>query len=144
MNLRPAVVATTAVLLSSACASVRRPTFFGEWRVASFAAPGISALTSEQASSWIGTSATYGEALASFGDAQCTGPSYVRHTLSTADFFIHYHVAAAALGLVSEPIEIVEVKCDGLSPGRGDRLIVRSADALLTPWDGVFFELGRR
>lgn len=74
MSFRACALATIAAVLSTACAAARKPAFFGDWRVTSFASPGVSALTPEQAATWIGLSATYTEDLASFAEAACANP----------------------------------------------------------------------
>jgi hypothetical protein len=60
------------------------------------------------------------------------------------EFETAYHVRGAALGLEGQTVTLITVTCPSAWTNRGSVLIVKSRDALLTTWDGVFFELERR
>jgi hypothetical protein len=63
----------------------------------------------------------------------------------TADeFTTQYHVRPADVGLPGDAVTQITVTCPSSWTNRGSILLVKSRDALLTMWDGVFFELERR
>jgi heat shock protein HslJ len=117
---------------------------FGDWRVVSFKAPGISAMTTAEAGAWKGTEASYGETRAAFGPDECTRPTYESRTMSVNEFAQEYRVSAADLGLSGPSLTLVTVTCASPWTNHGSVLIVKSVKTLVTTWDGVFFELERR
>lgn len=122
-----------------------RAPYFGNWRVTSYKIPGISAMTSKQAAAWVGTAATYRQDLASFGRSSCANPSYESRSVSAEQFTEDYRVTPKALGVEGGSLTLVTVTCRPTEwTNRGSLLIVKSPNALLTTWDGVFFELARR
>jgi uncharacterized lipoprotein YbaY len=134
---------STVSLVLRMISSTAQAAVFGEWRVTSFAAPGISALTPKEASAWIGTRANYAEGLALFGEERCDRPSYETRSMTLDQFAEEYRVRPADVGLRGEPLTRVTVGCSTPWSHRGRVLFVRSPDALLTTWDGTFFELER-
>ena len=140
----PIVVLLGAALAVGSCAARSRPVFQGDWRVIWFTAPGISALAPTEATAWIGTVATYDKDRAAFGRESCAAPSYATRTMTPDEFAREYRVRAADLGLQGDAVTLVTVTCPSAWTSHGSLLIVKSADVLLTMWDGVFFELERR
>ena len=136
------MLCTTLALAS--CAARSHPVFHGDWRVVLFTAPGNSALAPTEAAGWIGTVATYDAHRAVFGRDTCTAPTYATRTMTPDEFAKEYHVRPSNLGLGDETVTLVTVSCPSAWTNRGSLLIVKSDDALLTMWDGVFFELERR
>jgi hypothetical protein len=133
----------TALAFAS-CAARSRPVFHGHWRVILFTAPGISGLGPTEAAHWIGTVATYDTHRAVFGRETCAAPAYSTRTMTPDEFATEYRVRAADLGLEGGAVTQITVTCPTAWTNRGSLLIVKSRDALLTMWDGVFFELERR
>lgn len=128
----------------AACASAPRTPYYGDWRVLSFSAPGISATSANEAAKWVGARATYAKDRAAFGPDECRAPTYTSRTLTAQDFVAAYRVRADALGLTDPTVTIVTVSCRSAWTNRGSLLIVKSATNLITTWDGVFYELERR
>jgi len=114
----------------------------GQWTVIGWWTPGISALSQEQAESWVGTRAAYGEALAEFGPKRCRNPDYHQESLTREDFIEHYRVRPETLGVDRTPIPVVHVDC-GLAPSPGQVLILKSPHRMITLWDGAFLEMAR-
>jgi hypothetical protein len=133
-----------AALVAGSCAARSRPVFQGGWRVIWFTAPGISALAPTEATGWIGTVASYDKHRAAFGREICDQPSYATRTMAPDEFAKEYRVRPADLGLQGDAVTLISVTCASPWTNRGSLLVVKSADVLLTTWDGVFFELERR
>jgi hypothetical protein len=129
------------VLMVTACASAPKLPVFGTWKVASYSAPGVSAQPSVPSLAWVGVSASFAPDDARFGEDRCSAPKYTARTLSAAEFQQEYRVPAATLGITGEPVAVYRLDCGYDWGGRTNTLIVKSPDALLTPWDGTFFEL---
>ena len=114
----------------------------GNWRVTGHQAPGISAMPSDTAATWVGRTAEYSRTRTRFGTEECDGPRYFPSTLSAEGFAAEFGVPVHALGLEA-PLMVITVRCRDGWTGPGTRLLVRNPDLMLTPWDGVFFELQR-
>ena len=127
---------TVSLVLRIVSSTVPAASVLGEWRVTSFAAPGISALTPRAASAWIGTRANYAQGLALFGEERCDRPSYETRSMTLDQFAGEYRVRPADVGLRGQLVTRVTVGCSTAWSHRGQVLFVRSPDALLTTWDG--------
>lgn len=115
----------------------------GSWRVAAHQAPGVAALSGQEADTWVGRTAGYSRELARFGTQECSWPSYEMGSLADDRAFAAEFGVPSAAGSLSTPVRVVEVRCDGRWEGPGRRLLVKGPNQLLTVWDGVFFELRR-
>jgi hypothetical protein len=129
------------VVTVTACASAPKLPVFGTWKVASYSSPGVSAQASVPALAWVGVSASFDRDDARFGGDRCSSPKYTARTLSVSEFQQEYRVAPATLGISGDPITLYSLECGYNWGGRANTLIVKSPTALLTPWDGTFFEL---
>ena len=90
---------------------------------------------------WVGVSASFDPGDARFGGNRCSAPKYTPRTLSAAEFQQQYHAAAATLGITGDPITVYGIDCGYDWGSKTNTLIVKSPNALLTPWDGMFLEL---
>ena len=143
--MRPPFFLTLGLVLAlGSCAARSRSTFLGDWRVIWLTAPGVSALAPTEATGWVGTVATYDDHRAVFGRDACNAASYTTRTVTPEGFTQEYRVRPTDLGLQGEAITLVTVSCASAWTNRGSLLIVKSADEMLTTWDGVFFVLERR
>jgi uncharacterized membrane protein len=118
------------------------PAIEGSWQVAGHRAPGVSAMSAEDAKKWAGRKARFSRAAARFGDQECSAPAYEGDRLSAEAFAREYRVSPGQLGL-QPPIQAIDVRCAEDWSGPGGRLFVKGPDELLAPWDGVFLELRR-
>ena len=115
--------------------------YLGEWSVSSVASPGASGSNG----GLVGVRASYAAEQAQFGQETCTGPSYSRRWIAAAAFADAYDVRPEHLGLPTRgEIGMVDVTCGGGSLGPGSTLILKSDDAMLTAWDGAYYELERQ
>src|SRR5262245_31826969 len=114
----------------------------GDWEVVAHHEPGISAMSTAEADQWIGRKARYSAESAQFGEQRCSSPSYDTTSLTADAFFQNFRVPPKALDL-PVVIQVIEVRCAGRWNGPGSRLFVKRPNAVLTFWDGVFFELRR-
>lgn len=118
----------------------------GEWMIVGHRMPGISAMTEAQAAAQYGRILVIEPGRARLDEAQCDPASYDAHEALAARHLAEaYHLTAASLGLdnpADELLGVVEVNCNGQRWGSlGGHLLWVSADRMLAPWDGVFFEL---
>jgi hypothetical protein len=136
--------ASVPVLLSSAVPQSALSDIAGTWEVVGHVEPGISAMSKTEADSWLGKKARYENAIAEFGSERCTAPSYTKKLVDAKSYFLdEFRVQASQLGITTNEIAVVEVKCndaDWTAPGS---LLFRGQDHVLTVWDGVFFKLSR-
>lgn len=120
------------------------PSVFGAWRVVAHHAPGISAMSGEQADAWIGRAARYEEGAATFGEEQCDEATYSVESADEDTFYSDFGVALSGIGADSSSVSVFDVQCEGESwTAPGSTLIVESSERAWTLWDGVFFELVR-
>ena len=126
--------------VATACASAPKLPVFGTWRVTAFSGPAIPQ-TSVTAVAWVGVSASFAPDDARLGSERCSAPKYTPRTLTAAEFQQEYRVAAATLGIAGDPVTVYRLDCGYDWGGRLNTLIVKSPTALISPWDGAFFEL---
>ena len=93
------------------------------------------------AMAWVGVSASFAKEDARLGSDRCSAPKYTPRTLTAAEFQQEYRVAAATLGIAGDPVTVYRLDCGYDWGGRLNTLIVKSPTALISPWDGAFFEL---
>jgi hypothetical protein len=136
---------TTALLLicglAAGCASAPKLPIFGTWKISSYSSPGLSAKAPVQSLSWVGVSASFAPRDARLGGDRCSSPTYTPRTLTAAEFQAEYKMPFSTLGLTGDPVTVYKLACGYKWGGQTDTLIVKSPTALLTPWDGTFFEL---
>jgi hypothetical protein len=128
------------LVVAAACASAPKLPVFGTWKVATFSGPAVPQ-TSVTAVAWVGVSASFAPDDARLGSDRCTTPKYTSRTLTAAEFQQEYRVAAATLGISGDPVTVYRLDCGYDWGGRTNTLIVKSPTALISPWDGTFFEL---
>ena len=136
-------VALAVVFLVScvSCASAPKLPVFGNWRIMSYASPGVSASAPVQTLSWVGTSAMFAPDDARFAGQRCSAPTYTAATLSAADFQQQYKVAASAAGITGDQVTVYKLECGYDWQGPTNALIVKSPTSLLAPWNGTLFEV---
>ena len=134
------------LLLLTACGQDGKVPFIqGTWVVIDHKAPSISAMSEEEADSWVGKVAQYTKRKASFDGEVCESPTYKPSTMQTQDLWTGFRISPESLGYKEGPIEVVEVYCENsewVTPG--STLIRVGEDRLFTVWDGVFFQLQKR
>ena len=89
------------------------------------------------------TPVRYDADAARFGEQACADPEYEKSVLDPEAFGVAYGVTPQQLGLGEGEVTRLEVRCDGSWDGPGATLLLDLPERMLTPWDGVFFELGR-
>lgn len=114
----------------------------GVWRVSGHKAPGISAMSSAEADAWVGEHATYETSKVMFHSARCDRPSFASRVVSARSFVEQFRIPPEDLGLSTSGVCITTIGCpeEWTAPGS---LLLHSPHALITLWDGVFFELER-
>ena len=129
--------------LLMACGQAEKvPVVGGSWVVIGHQAPGISAMSKEEADSWVGKAAEYTNEKASFDGKECASPLYKPRTLQTHEFYSGFRAAPESLGYEGGSIDVVEVYCgksQWVNPG--GTLIHVGENKLFLVWDGVFFHL---
>ncbi|PYS47588.1 MAG: hypothetical protein DMG13_27485 [Acidobacteria bacterium] len=135
---------SVALVLSSSLPQSGLSDIAGTWEVVGHVEPGISAMSNVEADSWLRKKARYENAIAEFGSERCTAPSYTKKLVNAKSYFMdEFRIQASQLGITTNEIAVVEVKCsdaDWTAPGS---LLLKDQSHLLTVWDGVFFKLSR-
>jgi hypothetical protein len=115
---------------------------YGEWVVVAIEQPGITALSTAEAKTWIGRAAFFSDSLVTFGSDRCASPTYSLDTIMAAQFTSGYRVYPSELGL-GDTVASTVVGCPGRWTAPGSELLHRGSE-LITPWDGTYFVLRRR
>lgn len=114
------------------------------WVITGHRAPGISAMTNEQAEAYYGRLIGFGPKQAKSGDDACDLPVYETTTEPAADILaLDYKIRPEDLGLPEgSQLEVMRVICsDHLWTTVGSVVLWDAADHGFAVWDGVFFEL---
>jgi hypothetical protein len=112
------------------------------WVVTGHTAPGIAAMSDDEAEAWHGDELTITREQLTFRDDDCEPPTFANRELSRAKFEDEFGVPADELRLAPGAICVTEVACpDGPMPGT---LLVHGRNELLLLWDGVWFQMRRR
>jgi len=107
--------------------------------------PGVSAMSRETATSWLGRTLFVADTGATGAEARCARPSYRESLVPSDSIRWSYRLAPGTLPLAEPSSTVLTVLCDGAPWATfGGSLIVIHPDTVLVPWDGVFFVLGRR
>lgn len=119
----------------------------GIWTVIGHRIPGISAMSDTEATAWYGRTVRLTATQAMSGENRCDEPRYATRTV-TKDHFLStdFNLPPASLAPLAslERLTLLEVSCDGVPwAAMGGLLLEIDADRVLSPWDGVFFELAR-
>ena len=115
----------------------------GRWVVEGNIAPGISALSDEEAASWDGAVLSLDRQHVSFGEYGCTSPRFETKEVSRTDFEEEFRVSGQVLGLSRDAVCSTRISCEDASPFPGS-LLLHAEDHLLLFWDGVYFRVWRR
>lgn len=136
--MRLSVLMLTAVLL---CGCSNKPWYQGQWTVNGFSFGAVSALSEDEAKSWLGKTVMYATTTATFEEAVCEHASYNITELTAQTFSQEYRTTLSALGIKDDTVKMLQVNCaDGMVFPGSTLLQVNDTTAYL-PWDGVFFKL---
>lgn len=141
------------LVLLAACASKKNETSAtpatpdpaGRWTIVAHRIPGLAAMSDSMATLWHGRVIDIDHSRAISGDDTCLGIAFGYEVRPTGRFLGEgYHVAPFTLNLPDSTIGVTWVSCNGENwMGPGGVLIWAERDRVLTPWDGVFFEMTR-
>lgn len=119
----------------------------GTWAVVAHYAPGVSAMTDDEAKAHEGQTVRLAPSEALSNGERCATPRYAARTVVTEDFLAtEFNLPPESLKPLEQRPEltVVQVGCgDAAWTAFGSLLIALGPDRALTPWDGVFFELER-
>lgn len=128
-----------AVILLCGCSN--KPWYQGQWTITGFSFNAVSALSTEEANSWLGKIADYSATTASFEDALCKNASYNMTELTAQTFSQEYRTTLAILGIEDETVNMLQVTCTDNITFPGSTLLQVNDTTAYLPWDGVFFKL---
>ncbi|MDC8804039.1 hypothetical protein PRZ61_11375 [Halomonas pacifica] len=123
-----------------------RAALMGEWRVVGHEAPGISALSEEQAEAWLGARLRINEAWMALGETFCEGMSHEAESRPVDELLAGYRLGDESLPPLDGREVVVEHRlgCDDRPWSTlGGTLLWLDETRLLAPWEGVFFVLER-
>jgi hypothetical protein len=115
----------------------------GSWVVAGHLAPGVSAMSEAEASSWGGSILSLSRNGLTFRSHVCSSASFETREIPRSEFEESFRIRWDALGLGSASVCVTEVSCADGSPRPGS-LLLHGRDELLALWDGVYFRLRRQ
>jgi hypothetical protein len=119
----------------------------GTWTVTGHYMPGISAIGEDEAKARHGQTVELSATAAVSSNDRCDAPSFASRTVPADEYLAtEYRLAPGSLQPLAdlEELRLIEVACNGAPwVGFGALLIEVDSDRVLTPWDGVFFELER-
>jgi hypothetical protein len=119
----------------------------GTWTVTGHHMPGIAAIGEDEAKARHGQTVELSATAAVSSNDRCDAPSYASRTVPADEYLAtEYKLEPGRLQPLAgrEELRLIEVSCDGAPwVGFGALLIEVNSDRVLTPWDGVFFELER-
>jgi hypothetical protein len=119
----------------------------GTWTVTGHHMPGISAIGEDEAKARHGQTVELSAAAAVSPNDRCDSPAYATRSVPADDYLAtEYKLEPGSLQPLAgrEELRLIEVACNGAPwVGFGALLIEVNPDRVLTPWDGVFFELER-
>jgi len=119
----------------------------GIWTIVGHHAPGVAALTDEQARARYGESLRLTEQVAISAGERCAEPRYSTRQVAAAQYLAEqFRLAPGSLAPLAarNQLRVMEVRCAGSPwPALGATLIELDRDRALAPRDGVFFELRR-
>ena len=114
-----------------------------QWIVMGHAAPGISAMSDEEAGRWNGAVLTLGRHRVVFRNEVCARAKFATRAMTPDQFAASFRVSPDALGLAPGPVCVTEASCGDGVPRPGT-MLVHGRDGLLLLWDGVWFRTARR
>lgn len=142
----PATQPTSGAPRDSTPVEPAPPGLAGVWTIVAHHIPDIAGMTAAQADGWIGRSLRLGSEIVSEG-ARCSRPSYTTVALDRDTFLQgNFNLPPGAILRLAnvDALNVITVTCEGRSLGALGQLIMQvDADHILSPWDGVFFELER-
>jgi hypothetical protein len=119
----------------------------GTWAVVGHHMPGISAIGEGEAKARHGQLLTLNRSEAVSSNDRCEAPTYAVRSVPAEEYLgVEFKVEPGKLTPLAErdELQLIEISCNGTPwVGFGALLIEVDADHVLTPWDGVFFELER-
>jgi predicted small lipoprotein YifL len=119
----------------------------GTWTVTGYSMPGISAMTEGEAKAHDGQTVKFAAEEALSNGERCAAPKYPGRSVDTEEFLAaEFNLPPESLKPVAgkDSVTVVEVSCDDAPwTAFGSLVIAIDADHVVTPWDGVFFELER-
>jgi hypothetical protein len=119
----------------------------GTWTVVAHHLPAASAMTEAEAQGWMGRTLVLSATEVTSGDTHCINATYSRRTVDRDEFLsTAFHLSPGTLDRLQmvNPITVTSVLCGGQTmEAMGGVIIEVDAAHILTPWNGVFFELAR-
>ncbi|MDR5906783.1 hypothetical protein [Franzmannia qiaohouensis] len=118
----------------------------GEWRLVDFHQPGVSAMSEEQADSWLGARLRISDDWFALGEHYCESLTHIGEVLPVNQVRDDFRLQAGDLAPFEgrEQVARHRLDCeDGEWPTLGGTLLMLDDTRALAPWDGVFFELER-
>jgi hypothetical protein len=144
MTHKATIAALTGLILCAACATTPNvpglpPQWAGPWTLQKdLGAPGITALSDEEAKALLGQTITITQPRALGLREACELPSFRVSTQTIAGFLADYNLTPAQLPLAGPTVELLDIKCQRSVTWQLARL---QNGCTLLPRDGHFFQL---
>jgi hypothetical protein len=122
-------------------------TLEGTWKIVAYHMPAMSAMTETEAQGFVGGTLVLSATEMTSLDERCAPATYSRRSVDRDEFLsTNYHISPGTLARLQmvNPIFVTSVLCNGSTmEAMGGIIIEINAGYILTPWNGVFFELAR-
>ncbi len=141
------VLALTGCAASGPASGLHAPE--GRWQIVDHRIGPVSAMRESDAEAWHGRALEFRSGSAQLADRNCEQPLY-EHRLVEPDAYLgeNYRLSTAdrqRLRRSDGLLQVTDVICEGRSADAlGGTLLWISEDRVMTPWDGVLFELQRQ
>jgi hypothetical protein len=113
----------------------------GDWSIIrDLGAPGISALSDDEARALIGSAIVLGAGSAKFGKDACSAVTYRLAEQTTDDFLLGFRITRAQLPLRGAQVQTLEALCHG---GPYRTLSLLQDGCVIFVWDGRFLQVAR-
>lgn len=120
---------------------------FGSWKVVDYRfgeAGSDSPVNARELTALIGKRVRIAPNSAEVGLQRCSIPSYRSRQSPREEFSLELGISTSAIGLKTDPVDQIVVKCDGLGWTPPRSLLVKLPDGgMLMLWEGVFLVLKR-
>jgi hypothetical protein len=131
--------------LSPATAQISARSIYGRWKIKQIIPTSNIQTSADDAKKYLGVEIVYSAEEFKFGSEAVAHPKYKTGKMTAGEFYEQYRAQLKELGVTRGAVSTLEVqdaKGEGvLNPGA--IVFVRSANTIVTMWDGIYFEVVR-
>ncbi|WP_155833426.1 hypothetical protein [Halomonas sp. BC04] len=118
--------------------------YLGSWELIEVKYPHISAMTDEEAATYIGRTIHYGKNSVNLIDHACSNPIYKTEVVTAGDFLTGSRFPLESLEIGGSSVELLKVECGSGGHAPGLSVIKKDAITGYISWDGAYFQITKR